>query len=131
MVKFCFSTGVSKRPENHKQSIFFIKVPQALKSKKINNQKINSEIRFIAESNSVIHSLTYISVKWQVFKWKNLNEEKMSPTAVKVDTDGSQSWTRTSMESFRGGVRAVLLGPPGSGKGTQVGLLKFLMILHT
>ena len=46
----------------------------------------------------------------------------MSPTAVKTDTDGSQSWTRTSMDSFRGGVRAVLLGPPGSGKGTQVGL---------
>ena len=52
-------------------------------------------------------------------------KRKMSPTAVKTDTDGSQSWTRTSMDSFRGGVRAVLLGPPGSGKGTQVGLLKF------
>lgn len=48
-----------------------------------------------------------------------VEEKKMSPTAVKTNTDGPQSWTRTSMDSFRGGVRAVLLGPPGSGKGTQ------------
>merc|ERR1719273_2799989 len=33
--------------------------------------------------------------------------------------DHTKSQTRTSMDSFRGGVRAVLLGPPGSGKGTQ------------
>ena len=56
-------------------------------------------------------------------------KRKMSPTAVKTNTDGPQSWTRTSMDSFRGGVRAVLLGPPGSGKGTQVGLFKFWYIV--
>ena len=62
---FAFQLGL-KRAKNHEQSIilFLIKVTQALKSKKNNNQKINSEIRFIAENNSVIHSLTYISVKW-------------------------------------------------------------------
>ena len=36
----------------------------------------------------------------------------MSPNAAAMP--------ETKMDSFRRGVRAVLLGPPGSGKGTQV-----------
>ena len=41
----------------------------------------------------------------------------MSPIAAMPDT---KIQTQTSLGSFRNGVRAVLLGPPGSGKGTQV-----------
>lgn len=44
----------------------------------------------------------------------------MAPNAVSVnESDGFQPRAQTSMDSFRRGVRAVLLGPPGSGKGTQ------------
>ena len=87
-----------------------------------------------------LHLLAYLFIymeknlgSWNLFTLSvEEKKRKMSPTAVKTNTDGPQSWTRTSMDSFRGGVRAVLLGPPGSGKGTQVGLFKFwYIVLHT
>ena len=43
----------------------------------------------------------------------------MSPIEAMQDSRG-QARGQTSVDSFRQGVRAVLLGPPGSGKGTQV-----------